>query len=213
MNTYSKYTANVYVAKCTEKHEKGDIISVTTKYGKENDCIVFNLLLVKDGFCYYSIVRADGFNVQEWAKRKAEKLNGAAINAENKSDKYYKASQEGADFLSLGEPIKVGHHSEHRHRTLIDRNNNRMSKSVELLKVAEKYESRAEYWESKANTINLSMPESFEYFESKLEEAKLTHEGLKNGTIKREHSLSLTYAKKEVNELEEKVKIAKRLWL
>ena len=158
MNTYAKYTANVYVAKCSEKHEKGDVIQVTTKYGKENDCIVFNLLLVKDGFCYYSIVRADGFNVQEWAKRKAEKLNGAAINAERKSDQYYKASHEGADFLALGEPIKVGHHSEHKHRALIERNNNRMSKSVELSKVAEKYESRAEYWESKANTIILSMP-------------------------------------------------------
>jgi len=212
MNTYAKYTANVYVAKCSEKHEKGDVIQVTTKYGKENDCIVFNLLLVKDGFCYYSIVRADGFNVQEWAKRKAEKLNGAAINAERKSDQYYKASHEGADFLALGEPIKVGHHSEHKHRALIERNNNRMSKSVELSKVAEKYESRAEYWESKANTINLSMPESLEYFEYKLEEAKLKHEGLKNGSIRREHSFSLTYAKKEVNELEEKVKLAKRLW-
>lgn len=212
MNTYAKYTANVFVAKCSEKHEKGDIIQVTTKYGKENDCIVFNLLLVKDGYCYYSIVRADGFNVQEWAKRKAEKLNGAAVNAERKSDQYYKASHEGADFLSLGEPIKVGHHSEHRHRSLIERNHNRMSKSVELSKIAEKYESRAEYWESKANTINLSMPESLEYFEYKFEEAKLKHEGLKNGAIRREHSFSLTYAKKQVNELEKKVKLAKRLW-
>jgi len=212
MNTYAKYTANVYVAKCSEKHEKGDVIQVTTKYGKENDCIVFNLLLVKDGFCYYSIVRADGFNVQEWAKRKAEKLNGAAINAERKSDQYYKASHEGADFLALGEPIKVGHHSEHKHRALIERNNNRMSKSVELLKVAESYESRAEYWAGKANTINLSMPESLEFYEFQLEKAKAKHEGLKNGTIERDHSFSLTYAKKEVNELEEKVKLAKRLW-
>jgi len=212
MNTYAKYTANVYVAKCSEKHEKGDVIQVTTKYGKENDCIVFNLLLVKDGFCYYSIVRADGFNVQEWAKRKAEKLNGAAINAERKSDQYYKASHEGADFLALGEPIKVGHHSEHKHRALIERNNNRMSKSVELLKVAESYESRAEYWAGKATTINLSMPESLEFYEFQLEKAKAKHEGLKNGTIERDHSFSLTYAKKEVNELEEKVKLAKRLW-
>ena len=95
---------------------------------------------------------------------------------------------------------------------MIERNYNRMSKSVEFSQVAEKYESRAEYWESKANTINLSLPESLEYFEYKLEEAKMKHEGLKNGTIERSHSFSLTYAKKGVNELEEKVKLAKRLW-
>jgi len=67
MNTYSKYVPNVFLAKCSEKHEKGEVIEVTTKYGKENECIVFNLIYERDGFYYYSIVRADGFNVQEWA--------------------------------------------------------------------------------------------------------------------------------------------------
>lgn len=42
MNTYSKYVPNVFLAKCSEKHEKGEVIEVTTKYGKENECIVFN---------------------------------------------------------------------------------------------------------------------------------------------------------------------------
>lgn len=212
MNTYSKFTANVFVAKCTEKHEKGEEIQLETKYGKEHDCIVFNFLLERDGFFYYSIVRSDGFNVQECAKRKAERLQTAAINAEKKSDSYYKASNEGADFLSLGEPIKAGHHSERRHRALIERNFNRMGKSVEASKQAKTYESRAEYWANKANTINLSMPESLEYFEFQLEKAKAKHEGLKNGTIERSHSFSLTYAKKEVNELENKLKLAIRLW-
>lgn len=40
MNTYRKYCPNVFVAQCTEKHEKGDTIMVETKYGKENECIV-----------------------------------------------------------------------------------------------------------------------------------------------------------------------------
>lgn len=60
MNTYQKFVPNVYLAKCEEKHEKGDEILVTTKYGKENECIVFNLIFERDGFYYYSIVRADG---------------------------------------------------------------------------------------------------------------------------------------------------------
>lgn len=213
MNTYAKYTANVFVAKCSEQHEKGSTIEVTTKYGKENECIVFNLVLRgKDGFYYYSIVRADGFNMQEYAKAKSERYQGWTIARENKSNEYYKASQEGKDFLALAEPIKVGHHSEKRHRALIDRNWNRMSKSVENSKIAEQHESKADYWTRRANDINLSMPESIEYYEYKLEEAKMQHEGFKDGTIERKHSYSLTYAKKEVNKFQDLLKVAQKLW-
>jgi hypothetical protein len=56
------------------------------------------------------------------------------------------------------------------------------------------------------------MPECLEFYEFKLEQAKIKHEGLKNGTIERSHSFSLTYAKKEVNEAEKNIQIAKRLW-
>lgn len=212
MNTYSKFAPNVFLAKCTEKHEKGETILIVTKYGKEHDCIVFNLIAEKDGFYYYSIVRADGFNQQEWARKKAERYYNASLNAEKKSDSYWEASKEGADFLALGEPIKVGHHSEKRHRALIERNQNRISKAVELSKQAEEYESSVAYWSAKANSINLSMPESIDYFEFELEKAKAEHEGLKNGTIERSHSYSLTYAKKRVNEMEDKYKLAQKLW-
>ena len=87
-----------------------------------------------------------------------------------------------------------------------------MSKSVELQKEADKREGLAEYWRAKENVINLSMPESLEYFEYKLEEAKMKHEGLKDGSIKREHSFSLTYANKAIKELTEKLNIAIKLW-
>ena len=87
-----------------------------------------------------------------------------------------------------------------------------MRKSVELSKKAEEHQSKAEYWESKSSEINLSMPESIEYFEYKLEEAKMRHEGLKNGTIKRDHSYSLTYANKNRKELQKKFALSHRLW-
>jgi len=87
-----------------------------------------------------------------------------------------------------------------------------MGKSVEESKKAEQHESKAEYWASKANDINLSMPESIEYFEYKVEQAKEKHEGLKNGTIPRSHSFSLTYAKKDLNEAEKNLQTAKKLW-
>lgn len=213
MNTYAKYTANVFVAKCPQMHEKGETITLQTKYEKEHECIVFNLVHKdKEGNFYYSIVRADGFNYQEYCKAKSERYQSWANARERKSTEYYEASQEGREFLALAEPIKVGHHSEKRHRALIDRNWNRMAKSVENSKVAEEHESKADYWEKRANTINISMPESIEFYEYKLEEAKMQHEGLKNGTIEKRHSYSLTYAKKDVNKFQALLKDAQKLW-
>ena len=211
-NTYAKYCPNVWVAKCHEPHEKGEVIPVTTQYGKDNDSIVFNLVGQKDGFYYYSIVRADGYNVQERAKAKAERYSNWAASAEKRSTQYYEASKEGADFLALGEPIKVGHHSEKRHRALIDRNWQRMGKCVAESEKAEQHESKADYWERKAKDINLSMPESVEYYEYKVEAAREYHEGVKSGKYPRQHSFTLTYAKKALNEAESNLKTAKKLW-
>ena len=56
------------------------------------------------------------------------------------------------------------------------------------------------------------MPESLEFFEFQLEKAKAIHEGLKSGKIEKSHSYSLVYAKKEVNEINKKLEIAKLLW-
>jgi len=212
MNTYSKFVPNVFLAKCTEKHDRDEVITMTTKYGQEHEAVVFNLIYEREGFYFYSIIRADGFNAQERAKRKADRLNGYSDNAVKRSNSYYEASNEGRDFLSLGEPIKIGHHSEKRHRALIERNHNRMAKSISELDKAEQYERRAKFWDEKANEINLSMPESLEYYEFALERAKAKHEGLKNGTIEKRHSYSLTYAKKEVNEIESKLKLANKMW-
>lgn len=212
MNTYYKFCPNVFLAKCDAKHEKGEVIEVTTKYGKENESIVFNLIFERDGFYYYSIVRADGFNVQEWAKRKAERRLGWAASAEQKSEAYYNASNKERDFLSLGEPIKVGHHSERRHRKAIEDAWNNMGKCVEFSDKAKEHEYKAAYWDAKADTINLSMPESIDFYRYKLEKAKEYHEGLKSGKYTREHSYSLTYAKKEVNELQKKYELAVKLW-
>ena len=212
MNTYSKFTANVFLAKTEKEYQKGDIITVTTKYGKENESIVYNLIYSKDGYNYYSIIRADGFNLQERARRKAEQYSDWANRADAKSDSYREASNEGKDFLVLAEPIKVGHHSEKRHRALIERNWSRMEKSVEYSNKAEQHEAKAEYWRKQENKINLSMPESIEFYEYKLEKATAEHKFLKDNPDKRQHAYALTYAKKAVNEAKKNFDLAKRLW-
>jgi hypothetical protein len=212
MNTYSKYVPNVFLAKCTEQHERGSIIPVTTQYGKNNDSIVYNLIFQRDGFYYYSIVRADGFNTQERAKAKAAKYINWAASAGKQSDEYFTRSNKDADFLKLGEPIKVGHHSEKRHRKIFEERDNNMRKCVEMSDKAEAHENKAEFWEGKASDINLSMPECIEFYEYKLEKAKEYHAGVKSGKYPKEHSFTLTYAKKEANELEKKLQLALKLW-
>jgi len=216
MNTYKKFCPNVFVAQCEEEYKKGDVIMVTTKYGKENEHIVHNFVGytgTKENPMYcYSITRTDGFDNQERARQRVDKLNGYAANAEKRSNAWIKKSNEGKDFLSLAEPIKVGHHSERRHRALIERNWNRMSNAMSELEKAEAYRERTAYWEKMSSKIDLSMPDSLEFFEIQLEEAMEYHKGLKDGTIKREHAYSLTYANKRVKELKSKVDTAIKLW-
>ena len=173
------------------------------------DCEVYNLVAEKNNKFYYSIVRLEELS---YAERKAGKYRNSQALHEVKSHEWHKKSQEGAEFLRLAEPIKIGHHSEHRHRALIERNWNRIGNAVKEEKIADERARKAEYWEAKAEEINLSMPESLEYFSKQLEKAKTRQQGLKNGTIKREHSYSLTYATKAVKDLTAKLEIAQKLW-
>lgn len=215
MNTYSKYCPNVFVAKCEQEYQKDDEIVLTTKRGGEHDCIVHNYLgKTNDGFFLYSITRADGFNAQERARNKAERLNGYAANAKKRSNEAYKKAdlREEVSGIPFGQPILVGHHSEKRHRRTIEKAHRAMDKSVEESKKADEYKSRAAYWENKADVINLSMPESLEYFEFKLEEAKQKHQLLKDKPELRGHSMSLQYANKDIREIEKKLNLAIKLW-
>lgn len=212
MNTYSKYCPNVWVAKCSEKHDKWETIILTTKHGKENECIVWNFLYEKDGFFFYSITRADGFNSQERAKAKAERYEGWADNARRRSDEAFERSNNAVAGIPFGQPILVGHHSEGMHRAAIKKSWAAMDKSVEEMHKAEAHESKAEYWERMADKIDLSMPESIEFYEHKLEVAKEYHEGLKSGKYPKQHSYSVTYANKAVREAESNLAIARKLW-
>jgi hypothetical protein len=210
MNKFIKYCPNVWVAECEDEYKKGDLIFLETKYGKQVECEVYNFLgYSRNKNRVYSVVRTEE---KSYAERKAEKYNNSALKNIAKSNEKWEQSQEGKDFLSLAEPIKIGHSSEKRHRALIERNRNRMAKAVEFENKAKEQQRKAEYWEAKAKEITLAMPESLEYFEYELEKAEKHHKDLKDNPEKRQHSYDLTYAKKAVNELKKKVEIAKMLW-
>ena len=87
-----------------------------------------------------------------------------------------------------------------------------MDKSVEQMNKAEAHESKAAYWERMADKIDLSMPESIDFYAHKLEVAKEYHEGVKSGKYPRQHAYTLTYAKKAVNEAQKCYDIAVKLW-
>lgn len=208
MNKFKKYCPNVWIAECDEEYEKGDIIYIETKYGKEIECKVYNQLPSENDKHYYSIVRLE----DTYAEKKAERYNNFATKNTIKSQEKFKEAEEGSEFLSLGEPIKVGHHSEKRHRALLERNWKRTEQAIEFGKKAEEQKIKAEYWERKANQITLAMPESLEYFEYELEKATEYHKKLKENPELRSHSYSLTYAKKDVNDLKKQLETAKILW-
>ena len=212
MNTYTKYCPNVWVAKCSEKHDKGETIILTTKHGKENECIVWNFLYERDGFYFYSITREDGYNHQERAKAKAEKYQDWADAANRRSNEAFERSEKAVAGIPMGQPILVGHHSERTHRSAIDKSLAAMGKSVEEMHKAEAHESKAAYWERMADKIDLSMPESIDFYAHKLEAAKEYHEGVKSGKYPRQHAYTLTYAKKDVNDAQKCYEIAVKLW-
>jgi hypothetical protein len=112
----------------------------------------------------------------------------------------------------MGQPILVGHHSEGTHRAAIKKSCAAMDKSVEEMNKAEAHESKAEYWRRMEDKIDLSMPESIEFYQHKLETAKEYHEGVKSGKYPRQHAYTLTYAKKAVNEAQKCYDIAVKLW-
>ena len=212
MNTYAKYCPNVFVAKCTEEHAKGETIMVTTKYGRENECIVWNKVAERDGYYYYSITRADGYNCQERAKAKAEKLQASAERAEAQAHASYERACEATRGIEFGQPILVDHYSAKYHRAALKRSDAAMSKSVEMSRKSDEYENRAKYWEQRANVVNLSMPESIEYYAYKVEQLIRTHQYLKDHPEARPHSFALTYAKKDLNQAQKDYETAVKLW-
>lgn len=216
MNTYKKYCENVFVAKCTEEHKKGDVITVQSGSWKKHECIVYNFLgKGEEGettVYYYSIVRCDGYNSQKRAKSKAETLEMWADKATQRGVELVEESKEYGEAYVPGEPIKDDHYSKEKYYRLFKRKNKKMSKATEEFEKAESHREKIKYWKGVSMKIDLSMPESLGFFKEQYEKAVEYHRGLKGGTIGREHSHSLRYALEKVKKLEDKYRTAVKLW-
>jgi len=85
---------------------------------------------------------------QERQEAKAERFQELAEKAEKESDNRYKAAKQIGDFIPMGQPILVGHHSEGRHRRDLYKIDTNMRKSIEA-------DEKAKYYAEKvANTEN-----------------------------------------------------------
>lgn len=208
-NIYHKYCPHVWLAKCSAQHDKGEIIIVHTRRGGEHACQVHNLIDSSQGFFYYSITRLDGYNMQERARQKAERHRAYAMDAEAKSEHYHGLSNKNREVLSLGEPIKQGHHSQGKHLRMLSQARANMQKSHEYYKKSQEYADRAEYWQERASQINLSIPESLPHFKQMLQEALLEREEMAQGQKSGRYGAR---DRGKIKELEKKVKLATKLW-
>lgn len=102
MNTYAKFCPNVFVAKCPDAHQKGDIIILTSKYGKETEVEIHNLVKTSEDAYFYSFTRCDGVNSQVRAEKKAERYQNAASNALKRSEQYCDEADRSSTTIMLG---------------------------------------------------------------------------------------------------------------
>lgn len=166
---FKKYTAGVYCLEAEQQFNHGDVVTVPTRRGKEVEVTIWKHLFTKNGVSYHSYIRCDGINSGERLQAKAEKHRERAAKASAKSDHYYEKSNEHRDFLSLGEPIKVGHHSEKRHRRIIEQANANMGKSVEASNKASELLERAYGAEAASENIFIDTPECLPRLREKLD--------------------------------------------
>lgn len=83
---------------------------------------------------------------QDRIDRRRARLLDRAERAERRAGEAMNRISDGErSFLSLGEPVKVGHHSERRHRKLLDRFASAMDKSCEESSYARELRSSAEW--------------------------------------------------------------------
>ena len=203
----------VFVLETEKEFKKDDIVEYTTKYGKIIELIIYKLIKSVNGINYYSYIRADGKNRKTILEAKIEKRRDWAESNERKSDDYYRASKEGSDLIPFGQPILVGHHSEGRHRALIDRNHKRMGKCVEYSQKAEDHILKAKNLEYKLKSeLPIDTPDCLEKLREQLKDAKEVHKFYKENKEAREHAFSLTYANKKVKDLTKRLEIAENLW-
>lgn len=91
------------------------------------------------------VIRAQ--RLERAQKRAARRIAWAESN-EKKSEQIYNEVTKMSGLIPFGQPILVGHHSEKRHRRMLDKIHNKIGKEIE-------YDKKAKYHKQKAENILL----------------------------------------------------------
>lgn len=108
MNTYAKYCPNVYLAKCTEPHEKGDVIIVETRYGKENESIVHNLVKQDAEYYYFPLPAPMGLTPKNVPVTKQNAMSSGLTVPTKKAINTTKQAMKGGSFCRWGNQSRLG---------------------------------------------------------------------------------------------------------
>lgn len=73
-----------------------------------------------------------------------ERLLNAAARADERSTELFNAAHDAVKHIPFGQPILIGHHSEARHRRDLQRSDNHMRKSFEVMEYAKELERKAQ---------------------------------------------------------------------
>jgi hypothetical protein len=104
-------------------------------------------------------------------QRRISRMRMLAKKAMERSDLYENSRKSISDFIPLGQPILIGHHSERRHRRDIERMHRYTEKSIEEYEKAKHYENRAVSAESN-NSISSDDPDACDKLQAKIEGAE-----------------------------------------
>lgn len=193
-----------------QEFKHGDLTTVETKYGNEVEVKIWKLLgKHRDGGFCYSYVRTDGMCSKQRLLNKAERRKDWARSAVRKSNEYYEKSNKDRDFLVLAEPIKVGHHSERRHRKAIDDAWNNMGKSVAMANKATSHEQKAEGLERASKNIFIDVPESVEQLEAHIANIE---DYISIAKEQKAERFVITNAQANKRRYKKRLEIANKLW-
>jgi hypothetical protein len=104
---------------------------------------------------------------QQRRDEKIKRTRDRAIKKAREAEAIDKATRQRADMIPLGEPIKVGHHSEARHRRDIERINAGTRRAIEARDEAQALAARADSLES-GRVISSDDPECVDKLRAKL---------------------------------------------
>ena len=144
---------------------------------------------------------------QERKKRRIERYKELSIKAKEKSKYYEDAKNSKIAEVSTGQPIKVGHHSEEKHRKILKDANNYIKKSIE-------FDDKSDYYIDKVKTVENNKaiysddPNAINKLKEKLERLEHERENIKE----REHQTwELTNIGANIRETKKRIERLERL--